>query len=175
MGDLSFHLNIAQDVGHGMTLMFICAVVILVAVLLDLSTGIEAARKNMERIKSKIMRRTVAKILDYYRVMVFGILIDVLGLAFPWYSTPYCTIVVTMSIVLIEAKSMFENYKKMKSAAAYVPDMLEQVKQAATNKEAAEVIRKIKDNDYKRFEKQQPAEHSEKQYEMAGPGGGAEG
>lgn len=175
MNDFNLHLNLTQDIGHGMTLMFICAVAILVAVLLDLSTGIEAARKNMERIKSKIMRRTVAKILDYYRVMVFGILIDVLGLAFPWYSTPYCAIVVTMSIVLIEAKSMLENYKKMKSAAAYVPDMLEQIKQAATNKEAAEIIRKIKDNDYKRIEKQQPAEYSQEQHEVAGPGGGTKG
>lgn len=165
--DYSLHLNLTQDIGHGMTLMFICAVAILVAVLLDLSTGIEAARKNMERIKSKIMRRTVVKILDYYRVMVFGILIDVLGLAFPWYSAPYCAIVVTMSIVLIEAKSVLENYKKMKSAAAYVPDMLEQIKQAANDKDAAEIIRKIKDNDYKlsqdekRIEKQQPVEHKE--------------
>lgn len=144
--DYSLHLNLTQDIGHGMTLIFICAIAVLVAVLLDLSTGVEAARKNMERIKSKILRRTVTKILDYYRVMVFGVLIDVLGLAFPWYSAPYCAIVVTMSIILIEAKSVLENYRKMKSAAAHVPDMLDKVKKATTNKDAAEIIRIIKDS-----------------------------
>lgn len=144
--DYSLHLNLTQDIGHGMTLIFICAIAILVAVLLDLSTGVEAARKNMERIKSKILRCTVTKILDYYRVMVFGVLIDVLGLAFPWYSAPYCAIVVTMSIILIEAKSVLENYRKMKSAAAHIPDMIDKVKKATTNKDAAEVIRIIKDS-----------------------------
>lgn len=144
--DYSLHLNLTQDIGHGMTLIFICAIAVLVAVLLDLSTGVEAARKNMERIKSKILRCTVTKILDYYRVMVFGVLIDVLGLAFPWYSAPYCAIVVTMSVVLIEAKSVLENYRKMKSAAAHIPDMIDKVKKATTNKDAAEIIRIIKDS-----------------------------
>lgn len=69
-----------------------------------------------------------------------------LGLAFPWYSAPYCAIVVTMSIILIEAKSVLENYRKMKSAAAHVPDMLDKVKKATTNKDAAEIIRIIKDS-----------------------------
>lgn len=152
--DYSLHLNLTQDIGHGMTLMFICAVAIFLAVLLDLNTGINAARKNKERIKSKVLRRTVTKILDYYRVLFFGIIIDVLGLAFPWYDVPYCAVFVTIGIVLIEAKSVLENYKKMKSAAVQVPDMLEQIIKAANDKDAAEIIRKIKDNDYKRTEKQ---------------------
>lgn len=147
--DYSLHLNVTQDIGHGMTLMFICAIAILLAVLLDLNTGINAARKAKERIKSKILRRTISKVLDYYRVMFFGIIIDVLGLAFPWYNIPYCAIIVTIGIVLIEAKSVIENYRKMKSAARQVPEMLEQIIKAVTDRDAEDIIKRIKDTDYK--------------------------
>ena len=155
--------------------MFVCCIAILFAVLIDLSTGVERARKCKEGIKSRILRRTVSKLIDYYRLLFFGIIIDVLGLIFTWYNNPYCTVLIALGVVAVEAKRVLENYKMMKSAAAYVPDMLEQIKQAATNKEAAEIIRKIKDNDYKRIEKQQPAEYTQEQHEVAGPGGRAEG
>lgn len=153
MNNIDFHLNITQDVGHGMTLMFICFIAVLAAVLLDLNTGINAARKAKERIKSHILRRTITKVVDYYRVLFFGIIIDVLGLAFPWYDVPYCAIFVSVGIVLIEAKSVLENYKKSKSAARDIPDMLQDIIHAATSKDAAEIIKRIKENDYKRFEK----------------------
>lgn len=153
MNNIDFHLNITQDVGHGMTLMFICFIAVLAAVLLDLNTGINAARKAKERIKSHILRRTITKVVDYYRVLFFGIIIDVLGLAFPWYDVPYCAIFVSVGIVLIEAKSVLENYKKSKSAARDIPDMLQDIIHAATSKDAAEIIKRIKDNDYKRLEK----------------------
>ena len=152
MNNIDFHLNITQDVGHGMTLMFICFIAVLAAVLLDLNTGINAARKAKERIKSHILRRTITKVVDYYRVLFFGIIIDVLGLAFPWYDVPYCAIFAAVGIVLIEAKSVLENYKKSKSAARDIPDMLQDIIRAATSKDAAEIIKKIKDNDYKRIE-----------------------
>lgn len=153
MNNIDFHLNITQDVGHGMTLMFICFIAVLAAVLLDLNTGINAARKAKERIKSHILRRTITKVVDYYRVLFFGIIIDVLGLAFPWYDVPYCAIFVSVGIVLIEAKSVLENYKKSKSAARDIPDMLQDIIHAATSKDAAEIIKRIKENDYKRTEK----------------------
>ena len=111
-------LNLTQDIGHGVTIIFICCILVIVACMIDLTTGVEAAKKNKEKIKSRILRRTVAKILDYLRVVVFGVLIDILGLAFPWYAIPYCAIVVTLGILLIEAKSVIENYQKRRSAAA---------------------------------------------------------
>ena len=40
----NLHLNITQDIGHGMTLIFICCVMVVLAVLLDLNTGLIAAR-----------------------------------------------------------------------------------------------------------------------------------
>lgn len=150
--DWSLHLNITQDIGHGMTLIFICAVAILFAVLIDLSTGVERAKKCKERIKSHILRRTISKVVDYYRLLFFGVIIDVLGLAFVWYNLPYCAVIVAVGVVLIEAKSVLENYQKMKSAARNMPDVVRQIIDAVTDKDANKVIELIKDNDNKRTE-----------------------
>lgn len=150
--DYSFHLNLTQDIGHGMTLIFICAVAILIAVLIDLSTGVERAKKCKERIRSHILRRTISKVVDYYRLLFFGVIIDVLGLAFVWYNIPYCAVLVAVGVVLIEAKSVLENYQKMKSAAREMPDVVKQVIEAVTDKDAEKIIELIKDND-KRTEK----------------------
>ena len=146
---MNFHLNVTQDIGHGMTVIFICCVVIIVAVLLDLSTGVSAARKNGETIKSRILRRTITKILDYLRVLLFGVMIDVLGLSFTWYSAPYCAILVAVGVVLIEAKSVLENYNKSKSAARQLPNILGQIIEAATDEDAKKIIQIIKSNDIK--------------------------
>lgn len=145
--DYSFHLNLTQDIGHGMTLIFICAVAILLAVLIDLSTGVERAKKCKERIKSHILRRTISKVVDYYRLLFFGVIIDVLGLAFVWYNMPYCAVLVAAGVVLIEAKSVLENYQKMKSAARDMPDVVKQIIEAVTDKDANKVIELIKDNE----------------------------
>ena len=147
---MNLHLNITQDVMHGVTIIFICCVAIILAVLLDLNTGINAARKNHEKIKSRILRRTITKIIDYLRVLVFGVIIDVLGLAFPWYNIPYCAILVAVGVVLIEAKSVLENYQKSKSAAGELPDMLMDVIKAVTREDAQRIIEAIKaENDNK--------------------------
>lgn len=143
---MNLHLNITQDIGHGITIIFVCFVLIIVACLIDLWTGVDAARKNKEKIKSRILRRTVAKILDYLRVVVFGTLIDILGLAFPWYAIPYAAIVVTLGTLLIEGKSVIENYQKSRSSAAKVVDMAERIVGCVDNDTAQKIIKAIKED-----------------------------
>lgn len=133
--------------GHGMTIIFICCVAIIVAVLLDLKTGINAARKNHEKIKSRNLRRTITKIIDYLRLLVYGIIIDVLGLAFPWYNIPYCAIFVAVGVVFIEAKSVIENYQKRKSAASELPNILKDIMIAVTREDAQRIVDKLKQPD----------------------------
>lgn len=142
----NLHLNLTQDIGHGVTIIFMCCILVIVACFIDLWTGVEAAKKNKEKIRSRILRRTVSKILDYLRVVVFGVLIDLLGLAFPWYAIPYCAIVCTLGILLIEGKSVIENYHKSKSAAAKVMDMIETIIDCADNDTAERIIKAIKDD-----------------------------
>lgn len=154
MNDLSFHLNLTQDIGHGLTLIFVCAVAILFAVLIDLTTGVERAKKCKEKIKSRILRRTISKIIDYYRLLFFGVIIDVLGLAFVWYNIPYCSVLISVSVVIVEAISVLENYKKMKSPARDVVEVATQVVEVVADKKTEKIVELIKENkDDKRIEK----------------------
>lgn len=140
---MNLHFNITQDLGHGITIIFICCIMVILAVLLDLNTGINAARKAKEKIKSRILRRTVTKIVDYYRFLVFGVMVDVLGLCFPWYNIPYISILVTLGVIAMEAKSVLENYHKSKSAARGLPDMITQIIQCTNKEDAANILNAI--------------------------------
>ena len=145
---MTLHLNTTQDVGHGVTVIFICCVIIIFAVLIDLDTGVRAARKNKEKIQSRILRRTIAKILDYLRVLAFGVMIDVLGLSFVWYNIPYCAILVTVGVVCIEAKSVLENYHKSKSAARELANVLAEIISCVNSEDAEKIVKMIKSNQY---------------------------
>ena len=149
---MNLHLNITQDIGHGITLIFICCVLVVFAVLLDLWTGIDAARKNKEKIRSRVLRRTITKILDYVRFVIFAVLIDILGLSFPWYAIPYFAVACTFGILLIEGKSVIENFAKRKSSAARVVDMLEQIIECGDHDTAERIIRAIKSDSAMRKE-----------------------
>lgn len=140
----NFHLNLTQDVGHGITIIFMCCILVIVACFIDLWTGVDAARKNKEQISSKALRRTVAKIIDYLRVIVFAVLIDVLGLSFPWYAIPYCAVICALGILIIEGKSVLENFNKKKSAAAKVIDVIETIVNCTDNETAEKIIKAIK-------------------------------
>ena len=142
----NLHLNLTQDIGHGITIIFLCCILVIVACFIDLWTGIDAARKNKETIKSKALRRTVAKIIDYLRVIMFGVLIDVLGLSFPWYAIPYCAVVCALGILIIEGKSVLENFQKKKSSAAKVMDVIETIVNCTDNETAEKIIKAIKDD-----------------------------
>lgn len=141
---MNLHLNLTQDIGHGITIIFMCCVLVIMACFIDLWTGIDAARKNKEKIRSKALRRTVAKILDYLRVVVFAVLIDVLGLSFTWYAAPYCAIIVTLGTLIIEGKSVLENFQKKKSSAAQVVDIIQAIVDATDNDTAEKIIKAIK-------------------------------
>ena len=140
----NLHLNLTQDIGHGISIIFMCCILVIVACFIDLWTGIDAARKNREPISSKALRRTIAKVLDYLRVIVFGVLIDLLGLAFPWYAVPYMAIICTLGILIIEGKSVLENFHKKKSSAAQVVDIIEAIVEATDNETAEKIIKAIK-------------------------------
>jgi hypothetical protein len=131
-----------------------CCILVIVACFIDLWTGIDAARKNKEQIRSKALRRTVVKALDYLRVIVFGTLIDVLGLSFPWYIIPYCAVVCTLGILIIEGKSVLENFNKKKSSAAQVAEMAEKIVECFDNETAEKIIKAIKaDGDLRKVAK----------------------
>ena len=136
--------NITQDWGHGVAIIFICCILVVLAAVIDMWTGIDAARTNHEKIRSHSLRKTVRKVIDYLRVVMFAVLIDVLGLCFPWYDIPYACILCTFGVLLIEGKSVIENFKKKRSHAADIIDTVTKTIECAEEKDAKKLITLIK-------------------------------
>ena len=67
-----------------------------------------------EKLHSHKFRHTVQKAGEYWRLLLFGFIADTLGLLLPWYALPYITMVLCVSLVFIEMKSVFEHYKRRK-------------------------------------------------------------
>lgn len=131
---------LGHDVSRGLTIIFVCCILVIAAALLDMWTGVDAAIANRERIRSHSLRKTVRKVIDYLRIVVFGVLIDILGLFFPWYDIPYACIMVTLGVILIEGKSVIENFKKKRSSAAQVLDIVAKIIECADEKDARKLI-----------------------------------
>lgn len=136
---------ITQDIRSGVMIIFICLVLICSVCLLDLWTGIDAARANKEKICSRPLRKTGTKIVDYFRLLLFFIMIDILGLCFPWYNLPYGAIIGTLGVMIVEGLSIIENLRKKKSHAAEVADMAVCIMEYATPDEAQKIIKTIKE------------------------------
>lgn len=92
---------------------------------------------------AKYFRRTVVKIGDYARVLMFAFMVDVLGSLLSFYILPFATILCALAIICIEGKSVLENSKRRKTHAGDVPDMIKQIIQAATTEQGNEVFNKI--------------------------------
>lgn len=137
---------LGQDVSRGLTIIFVCCVLVVAAALLDMWTGVDAARANRERIRSHSLRKTVRKVIDYLRIVMFGCLIDILGLFFPWYDIPYACALVTFGVILIEGKSVIENLKRKRSSAAEVLDMVRKIIECVDEKDARKLIAWIRDD-----------------------------
>ena len=129
--------------------MFTCCISITIASFVDMWSGIDAARTNHEPISSKSLRRTVSKVVDYLRVLIFGALIDGLGLFFTWYVAPYAMILITVGIIVIECRSVMENSRKKKSHAADIADVVKQIIDREDEKDAIKLVSLIKKEEKK--------------------------
>ena len=135
---------LGHDVSRGLTVIFVCCLLVIAAALIDMWTGVDAARANREKIRSHSLRKTVRKVIDYLRIVMFGVLIDFLGLFFPWYDIPYACIIITLGVILIEGKSVIENFRKKRSSAAQVLDIVAKIIECADEKDARKLIGIIK-------------------------------
>lgn len=66
---------ITQDIRSGVIIIFTCMVLIALACMWDMWTGIDAARANKEKIRSRPLRKTGAKIVDYFRLVFYFVFI----------------------------------------------------------------------------------------------------
>lgn len=137
---------IEQDIRIGITIIFACCVFTVLATFFDMWTAIEAIKASGGKPSSHPMKRTGQKIIDYLRLIFFVLMIDVLGLlCLPFYSIPWCVVVMTAGILGREGLSMKENYKLKKSGAVEVIDMATKIVECMTADEAQKIIKVIKE------------------------------
>lgn len=135
---------IEQDLRSWAMAAFGCLVLIGTACLMDLWVGIDAARANKEPVRSHPLRKTGTKMVDYYRLAVCFLLIDVLGLCFPWWGMPYATVSCTAGVLVVEGLSVVENLRRKRSHAAEVADLAAEIVECVTPEEAKKIIGRIR-------------------------------
>lgn len=134
---------------HGLKRMLLIVVVLwllmLVAILVDLWTGVERAKAMNEYVNSGGFRRTFTKIGEYWRVLAMLFIVDIIGNIFPWYTFPYASILGTVSVIAIEFRSVIENLRDKHSSAAEIPETIRQIIQCKNVTAASELIQQLKE------------------------------
>lgn len=121
----------------------VCWGFMIAACLIDFWSGITTARALHEPLMSHGFRRTFVKIGEYWRVMLFALLFDILGAFLSFYYLPFATMLCTASVLFIEGRSVIENSRRKKSSAADVVEVSRKIAEATTKDEVKAVIADI--------------------------------
>ena len=124
-------------------IVFICWLAVVFAALLDLWSGLDRAKALGEKPRSDKFRRTTGKVGDYWRFLAFGLIIDVIGSALPFYNLAYASVLFSVACILIEMKSVWENSVAKKSVAANIPNVIKKIISCTSAKDAANIISEI--------------------------------
>lgn len=95
---------------------------VFLSVLIDFFFGVKRAKHlNIARTSSGY-RRTISKLTNYFGLMLMLSIADIVASIV--FKMPYFTVVGAVGIVLVEAKSVFENLKQQDKSIAEVQSML---------------------------------------------------
>ena len=135
--------GIAEYLIIRMAIVLVCWTFIFVANFVDFFSGRNTAKSIGEKIDSKGYRRTFTKLGDYYRVLIFALLFDLIGSLFSFYKLPFATILGSVAVIAIEGASVLENSRRKKSHAADVPDMVKKIVQCSTTENGKKILEQI--------------------------------
>lgn len=121
-----------------------CWLFMITSNIVDFWSGVTTAKALGQSLMSHGFRRTVTKIGDYVRLMIFALMFDMLGSLLPFYVAPFATILCTMAVMYIEGKSVVENSRRKKAHSADVPDIVRKIVQAVTEEQGHEILNEIK-------------------------------
>lgn len=124
-------------------IIIVCWLFATMACIVDFWSGTLTAKILGEKLMSHGFRRTIVKIGDYARVLMFTLMIDALGSLLSFYILPFATILCAIAVLLMEGKSVMENSKRRKAHAADVPDIVKKIVQAATAEQGHEILNEI--------------------------------
>lgn len=117
--------------------------VMLVAVMIDMRSGIRKAKALNQEIDSHGLRRTLVKFGDYGKVTALFMCIDLLGMLFSIYALPYASGTSAVIAVGIEAWSVRENLRVVRSSAARVADIVAELARTQDMKEVIGFIQQL--------------------------------
>lgn len=121
----------------------VCWLFMVCAALFDFWSGVTTARALHEPLMSHGFRRTITKISDYWRVLLFALMFDILGAFLSFYYLPFLTMLCTLAIIIIEARSVIENSNRRRSHAGKIVDVAAEIVEADTLEKAQKVISTI--------------------------------
>lgn len=124
-------------------IILVCWFFTVVSSIVDFWSGTTTAKALGQALMSHGFRRTVTKIGDYVRLMLFALMFDILGSLLSFYIVPFATILCTIAVIYIEGKSVVENSKRKKAHAADVPDIVKKIVQAATAEQGHKILNEI--------------------------------
>ena len=124
-------------------IILVCWIFMVLSSIVDFWSGTTTAKALGQALMSHGFRRTITKIGDYVRLMLFALMFDILGSLLSFYIIPFATILCTIAIIYIEGKSVIENSKRKKAHAAEVPDIVKQIIQATTTEQGHEILNEI--------------------------------
>lgn len=124
-------------------IILICWIFMILSSIVDFWSGTTTAKALGQALMSHGFRRTITKIGDYVRLMLFALMFDILGSLLSFYIIPFATILCTVAVICIEGKSVIENSKRKKAHAAEVPDIVKQIVRATTAEQGHEILDKI--------------------------------
>lgn len=124
-------------------IILVCWLFMILSSIVDFWSGTTTAKALGQTLMSHGFRRTITKIGDYVRLMLFALMFDILGSLLSFYIIPFVTILCTIAVIYIEGKSVVENSKRKKAHAADVPDIVKQIVRATTAEQGHEILDKI--------------------------------
>lgn len=126
-----------------MAIIMICWTFVFIANIIDFWSGRATAKALGEPIDSKGYRKTFVKIGDYYRVLMFALLFDLIGSLFEFYKLPFATLLGSVAVIAIELKSVIENSRRKKSHSAEIPQIIKEIIQCSTTAKGEEILKRI--------------------------------
>lgn len=124
-------------------IILVCWIFMILSSIVDFWSGTTTAKALGQALMSHGFRRTITKIGDYVRLMLFALMFDILGSLLSFYIIPFATILCAVAVIYIEGKSVVENSKRKKAHAAEVPDIIKQIVRATTAEQGHEILDKI--------------------------------
>lgn len=113
------------------------------AILIDLWDGVHTARQTGQAVHSHKLRCTIAKTMEYWRIITMGFLLDCVGIFFDVYEFPFMAAIFTAGLLYIEWRSLREHSKRRKSHTAELTEIIRDIIAAATKRDAREILEKL--------------------------------